>query len=181
MGMINMKTPAHTFCNHFNYNFSLPPFRLSIAGGKKPVHSAIIAFKMPIVRFMLDSMDVFLFPDNQREQISEKLIRPFNRYQFDLHFHIDLTFFCILLIKSVLMTSKNSTDFHFQRTSEKQKLRKGKSDLRHIISISFQLVLFFALKSNFFYSSSSVLCKETKFLISLNGLCGSLQKVFWAS
>lgn len=137
---------------------------------------------MLTVRFMLDSMDVFLFPDNQREQISEKLIRPFNRYQLDLHFYIHLTFFCILLIKSVLITSKNSIDFHFQRTSEKQKLRKGKSDLRHIISISFHLVLFFVLKSNcFFYSSSSVLCKETKFLISLNGLCGSLQKVFWAS
>lgn len=60
-----MKKPAHTYCNHFNYNFSPPPpSRLSIAGEKNLYTRAIIAFRMPIVRFMLDSMDVFLFPDN---------------------------------------------------------------------------------------------------------------------
>ena len=133
MGMINMKKPAtHTVTTLItNFLFLLPHYQLQ---GKKNLYTrAIIAFRMPTVRFMLDSMDVFLFPDNQREQISEKLIRPFNRYQLDLLFHIHLTFFCILLIKSVLMTSKNSIDFHFQRTSEKQKLRNGKPDLRRII------------------------------------------------
>lgn len=162
MGMINMKKPAHTYCNHFNYKFSLPPSPLSIAGKKNLYTRAIIAFRMPTVRFMLDSMDVFLFPDNQREQISEKRIRPFNRYQLDLHFYIHLTFFRILLIKSVLMTSKNSIDFHFQRTSEKQKLRKGKSDLRHIISISFHLVLFFVLKSNCFLQQLKCFMQRNK-------------------
>lgn len=117
---------------------------------------------MPTVRFMLDSMDVFLFPDNQREQISEKLTRPFNRYQLDLHFYIHLTFFRILLIKSVLITSENSIDFHFQRTSEKQKLRKGKSDLRHIISISFHSVLFFVLKSNCFLQQLKCFMQRNK-------------------
>ena len=57
-----MKKPAHTYCNHFNYKFSFPPS--PIAGGKNLYTRAIIAFRMPTVRFMLDSMDVFLFPDN---------------------------------------------------------------------------------------------------------------------
>lgn len=162
MGMINMKKSAHTYCNHFNYNFLFLLPRYQLQGKKNLYTRAIIAFRMLTVRFMLDSMDVFLFPDNQREQISEKLIRPFNRYQLDLHFYIHLTFFCILLIKSVLITSKNSIDFHFQRTSEKKKLRKGKSDLRHIISISFHLVLFFVLKSNCFLQQLKCFMQRNK-------------------
>ena len=45
MGKINMKKPAHTYCNHFNYKFSFPPSPLSIAGGKKPVHTCHNCFQ----------------------------------------------------------------------------------------------------------------------------------------
>lgn len=71
------------------------------------------------------------------------------------------------------MALKNSIDFHFQRTSKKQKLRKGKS-----LVTQFQLVFNWlyssSLNSMFFAIDQVFYVKKENF--SLNGLCGYYSK-----